>query len=42
VREAVGLDAPAEPLPTWDDVVDRVAGVYADVLGPSRDAVGTP
>ena len=42
VREAVGLDAPAEPLPTWDDVVDRVADVYADVLGLSRDAVGTP
>jgi glycosyltransferase involved in cell wall biosynthesis len=41
VREAVGLDAPAEPLPTWDDVVDRVAGVYADVLGLSRGAVDT-
>jgi glycosyltransferase involved in cell wall biosynthesis len=32
VREAAGLDAPAEPLPTWDGVADRVEAVYEDVL----------
>jgi glycosyltransferase involved in cell wall biosynthesis len=28
VREAVGRDAPAEPLPTWDDVTERVLAAY--------------
>jgi glycosyltransferase involved in cell wall biosynthesis len=28
VREAVGRAAPAEPLPTWDDVTDRLLACY--------------
>jgi glycosyltransferase involved in cell wall biosynthesis len=28
VREAVGRDAPAEPLPTWDEVTGRVLTAY--------------
>jgi glycosyltransferase involved in cell wall biosynthesis len=32
VREAVGLDAPADPLATWEDVVDRVASHYRRLI----------
>jgi glycosyltransferase involved in cell wall biosynthesis len=32
VREAVRLSAPAAPLPTWDEVVDEVEGVYESVV----------
>jgi glycosyltransferase involved in cell wall biosynthesis len=33
VREAVGRDAPSEPLPTWDEVVEATETLYRAVLG---------
>ena len=33
VREAVRRDAPSEPLPTWDDVVDETEALYRAVVG---------
>jgi glycosyltransferase involved in cell wall biosynthesis len=33
VREAVGRDAPSDPLPTWDDVVAETETLYRAVLG---------
>ena len=35
VRDAVGRRAPAEPLPEWEDVVDRVESVYESVASDS-------
>ena len=32
VRKAVGRDAPSEPLPTWEDVVEDVEAVYESVV----------
>jgi glycosyltransferase involved in cell wall biosynthesis len=32
VRNAVERDAPSEPLPTWDDVVDEVEAMYESVV----------
>jgi glycosyltransferase involved in cell wall biosynthesis len=33
VREVVGRDAPSEPLPTWNEVVDATETLYRAVLG---------
>jgi glycosyltransferase involved in cell wall biosynthesis len=36
VADAVGREAPSDPLPTWESVVDRVADVYAAALADRR------
>jgi glycosyltransferase involved in cell wall biosynthesis len=34
VREAVGREAPSEPIPTWEEVADETEAVYRDRSAP--------